>query len=80
MSLVITDTDRVASSHFKATQEQIANFLGVRREGVRLRPGGCSTGGAIRIAMGKLVWTGASRGAVLRMLLGREMKVMVCCR
>jgi hypothetical protein len=44
--------DRVASSHFKATQEQIANFLGSAGKALRLRLGGCSTVGRSGIAMG----------------------------
>jgi CRP-like cAMP-binding protein len=46
--------DRVASSHFKATQEQIANFLGVRREGVTAAAGRLQHRGAIRYRHGRI--------------------------
>lgn len=46
--------DRVASSHFKATQEQIANFLGVRREGVTAAAGRLQRRGAIRYCHGRI--------------------------
>jgi Mn-dependent DtxR family transcriptional regulator len=39
---------RVASNHFNATQEQIANVLGVRREGVTAAAGRLQHRGAIR--------------------------------
>jgi CRP-like cAMP-binding protein len=46
--------DRVASSQFKATQEQIANFLGVRREGVTAAAGRLQHRGAIRYCHGRI--------------------------
>jgi CRP-like cAMP-binding protein len=46
--------DRVASSHFKATQEQIANLLGVRREGVTAAAGRLQHRGAIRYCHGRI--------------------------
>jgi CRP-like cAMP-binding protein len=46
--------DRVASSHFKATQEQIANLLGVRREGVTAAAGRLQQRGAIRYCHGRI--------------------------
>ena len=46
--------DRVASSHFNATQEQIANFLGVRREGVTAAAGRLQHRGAIRYRHGRI--------------------------
>ena len=46
--------DRVATNHFKATQEQIANFLGVRREGVTAAAGRLQHRGAIRYCHGRI--------------------------
>lgn len=46
--------DRVASSHFKATQEQIANLLGVRREGVTAAACRLQSVGAIRYCHGRI--------------------------
>jgi CRP-like cAMP-binding protein len=59
--------DRVASSHFKATQEQIANLLGVRREGVTAAAGRLQHRGAIRYCHGRIT------------ILDRRLLEELCC-
>jgi Crp-like helix-turn-helix protein len=46
--------DRIASSDFRATQEQIANLLGVRREGVTAAAGRLQQLGAIQYCHGRI--------------------------
>jgi CRP-like cAMP-binding protein len=59
--------DRVSENHFKATQEQIANLLGVRREGVTVAAGRLQESGAIRYRHGRIT------------ILDRRKLEEVCC-